>query len=95
MTHRRHTHSAQYWISTLLLVSAGLLAVCWILVLCMPRAQGLTLLDPLDPYTGPSLMEDDPDWDCRTMGNQICGLGGGYPYTLIQFLSDGQILVRD
>lgn len=25
------------------------------------------------------IMEDDPRWDCRTMGNRICGAGSGHP----------------
>jgi LPXTG-motif cell wall-anchored protein len=35
------------------------------------------------PPTTPVLQEDDPGWDCTTMGNLICGPGHGYnlPHT--------------
>ena len=25
------------------------------------------------------VMEDSPQWDCRTMGNQVCGVGAVLP----------------
>lgn len=36
-----------------------------------------TMIDPL-PVDG-TIMEDDPRWQCHTMGNLICGPGHG-PY---------------
>lgn len=29
------------------------------------------------PGTSSGIAEDDPRWDCRTMGNEICGPGQG------------------
>jgi hypothetical protein len=32
-------------------------------------------LAPVDDTTTITIQEDDPRWDCRTMGNRICGEG--------------------
>ena len=28
---------------------------------------------PSVPQSVPQIQEDDPSWDCRTMGNRVCG----------------------
>lgn len=33
----------------------------------------MILLSMFLPFHSPSCAEDDPCWDCHTMGNQICG----------------------
>lgn len=33
---------------------------------------------PREEPTGPITGEDDPRWDCTTMGNRICGVVFGY-----------------
>lgn len=31
--------------------------------------------------TGERIQEDDPGWDCKTMGNKICGYAGNLGFT--------------
>lgn len=40
-------------------------------------ATALTLA--VSPAPADIIHEDDPRWDCRTMGNMICGPGATYP----------------
>ena len=35
-------------------------------------------LAPIDRTTT-VVLEDSPQWDCRTMGNQLCGVGAVLP----------------
>ena len=58
-------------LSWVLLIWVCLLALVWVLLVSMPR--GLAL----DPGSPPGVIyEDSVFWDCRTMGNQICGPAG-------------------
>lgn len=42
---------------------------------CGATSDELTAATPLPAATAPTatIYEDDPRWDCRTMGNQVCG----------------------
>lgn len=31
---------------------------------------------PMAPDSAPVITEDMPGWDCRTMGNRVCGVSG-------------------
>lgn len=35
--------------------------------------QSVTVQAPMDTITAPPCAEDDPCWNCLTMGNRICG----------------------
>lgn len=56
-------------------VAIGLLATAGVLTLWAEGSQPkLKLRAPLEaPGPAKALEEDDPNWDCRTMGNHICG----------------------
>lgn len=45
--------------------------------------------------TGPVVSEDDPRWDCRTMGDHACGVpitaNGVTTWYVITFVSDGTV----
>jgi hypothetical protein len=47
---------------------------------------GAPLFDRL-PWAPPSpvVLEDDPNWDCRTQGNRVCGTTNEYGEPVIQF----------
>lgn len=48
-----------------------------LLALALGLAVGtLAVVDTTGPNTGSlNINEDDPGWDCRTMGNHVCGTG--------------------
>ena len=65
----------QHFDSSILFIIIGclLLAAIIIFTASKPARQPFTPLRPVTPTT--VITEDDPRWDCRTMGNQICGPG--------------------
>jgi hypothetical protein len=43
------------------------------LTACRPVTQPLPTFVPHVSRTTPTIMEDDPRWNCLTMGNHVCG----------------------
>src|SRR6476620_2417059 len=55
----------------------------WISMIDVLAAAVIAMAHPQAPVvdTTTTVLEDDPAWDCRTMGNRVCGVGA--------LLSDG------
>jgi len=67
-------------------LSAGLLAL-----LMIPTAAPI-ILSRLSGWAEPvKIAEDDPGWDCRTMGNRLCGPASGFDTSWISYWTDPEL----
>jgi hypothetical protein len=64
-----------------IIAELAIIAVSLVLVLIHPQDQDTTTSDwSVDTATDvPTCYEDEPCWDCATMGNHICGPYGLAP----------------
>lgn len=59
------------------------LLISWAIVAAVAFGAGARFAEPapasprVAPATTIPLQEDDPGWDCHTMGNRVCGPGAG------------------
>jgi len=60
------------WVRVFAAVMVGLFVGVAVMLLLAPASEPLPGMAPPAPVV--QLQEDDPRWDCRTMGNATCGV---------------------
>lgn len=65
--HPKHLDSSILFI----IIGCLLLAAILIFTSTKPTPRRFTPINPATPTT--VITEDDPRWDCHTMGNRVCG----------------------